>query len=351
MADADTLRRTFDRAIYFHAVGGRLTHNAGCLIEGCLGLSIPVKICAADINSRPVSMPLQGVDLKPLVSEPYAGFAGYIIDITHTNAFIPFDGIHNGRVAYLNQNDVGIFSRIPDDQLLFIAHESRFASKGGQRVPIAFGLSDGLIRATEKRKPFKQRTPRALRNFRASMNQSLRAMLDLSYVPQLEQHLPIDRTITEPAPYLAALLDAPISLAYGGDFYSPLMENPWFAQHQPAQAAMHRFERFEKPAIVMRWDSWRLWESFAGGCVTVHLDFAKYGFALPHLPEPWVHYAPIDLDDIAGSVTQLMDRQSEWESIAEAGRAWAIEHYAPQPTTLRVLNAMRDSAKVITRTS
>lgn len=348
MTDADTLRQAFARAVYFHAVGGRLTHNAGCLIEGCLALGIPPKICAPDVTSRPVSMPLQDVDLAPLVSPPYAGYAGYIIDITHTNAFVPFEGIHNGHLAYLNQNDVGIFSRVPDPHLLFVTHDSRFASKGGQRVPIAFGLSEGLIRATEARKPFAQRTPRALRNFRASMNQSLRAMLDLSYVPRLGRHLPIDRTIYEPGPYLAALLDAPVCLAYGGDFYSPLMENPWFAQHQSAQAEMHRFERLDAPAIVMRWDSWRLWESFAAGCVTVHVDFAKYGFALPVMPEPWVHYAPIDLDDIDGSVTQLMDRRHDWESIAEQGRAWAIAHYAPKPTTIRVLSDMLRRAPVVT---
>jgi hypothetical protein len=344
----NSLRKAFDRAVYFHAVGGPLTHNAGCLIEGCLALDIPVKICAPEITSRPVSRPLKGIDLKPLISQPFAGFAGYIVDITHTNTLAPFEGIQNGRLAYLNQSDVGLFSRMPDPHLMFIAHETRPATKGGARVPIAFGMNEDLISATEARKPFKQRSPRALRNFRATMNQSLRAMLDLTYVPQLARHLPIDRAVYGPGAYLQALLDAPVCLAYGGDFYSPIMENAWFAQHQPAVAEMHRFERFDAPAIVMRWDSWRLWESFTAGCVTVHLDFAKYGFALPEMPEPWVHYAPIDLDDIAASVEQLMDRQRDWESIAERGRAWAIAHYAPKPTTLRVLNEMLQRAPRIT---
>ncbi len=336
----DTLRKAFERAVYFHSVGGVLTHNSGCLIEGCMDLGIPVKVCAPKVTSRPISMPLRDVDLTPMVSPPYAGYAGYIVDITHTNSFVSFDGIQHGRLAYLNQNDVGVFSRIPDEHLMFIAHDTRFATKGGTRVPIAFGISNGLIAATEARKPFAQRTPRALRNFRASMNQSVRAMLDISYVPLLERHLPIDRNEYAPDPYLAALLDAPVCLAYGGDFYSPLMENPFFQQHQPSIAEMHRFERFDKPAVVLRWDSWRLWESFAAGCVTVHLDFEKYGFALPHLPEPWVHYAPLDLDDVAGSVAQLMDRRSEWDRIAEAGRAWAIAHYASKPTAVRALSEM-----------
>jgi hypothetical protein len=94
----------------------------------------------------------------------------------------------------------------------------------------------------------------------------------------------------------------------------------------------------------MRWDSWRLWESFTAGCVTVHLDFEKYGFALPVLPTPWVHYAPIDLDDIAGSIEQLMDRRKDWDAIGEQGRSWAIANYSPRPSTVRVLSDMLDRA-------
>ena len=52
----------------------------------------------------------------------------------------------------------------------------------------------------------------------------------------------------------------------------------------------------------------------------------------------------IDLDDIKGSVEQLLDREKDWPAIAEQGRAWAIEHYAPQPTAARVLGIMAGGA-------
>ena len=58
------------------------------------------------------------------------------------------------------------------------------------------------------------------------------------------------------------------------------------------------------------------------------------------MPVAWEHYVPIDLDDIAGSVEQLMDRAKEWPEIAERGRAWAINHYAPKPVTEYVLRTM-----------
>jgi len=135
-------------------------------------------------------------------------------------------------------------------------------------------------------------------------------------------------------------LNSTVCLAYGGDFYSPITQNPWFSKNDPRVAEAHSFARLDAAALVLRWDSFRLWESFAAGCLTVHLDFDKYGFALPVRPEPWTHYVPIDLDDIAGSVTAIMDRESEWAAIADAGRSWALEHYAPKPTALRVLSDM-----------
>ncbi len=338
--DEDTLRKAFAKAVYVHAPGGPLTHNAGCLAEGLIELGIPVKLSTAKITSRPVSMPLKDVDLAPLVSQPFAGFAGYIVDITHTNQFAPFDGIAGGRLAYLNQSDTATFSRIPDEHLLFAAHENTFAAKGGTRRPIAFGLSNGLIAATQSRPAFKDRRRVALRNFRATLHQSLRALLDITYIPALQRHMLLDETQYAPDAYLKALLNSTVCLAYGGDFYSPITQNPWFSKNDPRVAEAHSFARLDAVALVLRWDSFRLWESFAAGCLTVHLDFDKYGFALPVRPEPWTHYVPIDLDDIAGSVTALMDRESEWAAIADAGRAWALEHYAPKPTALRVLSDM-----------
>ncbi len=337
---SDDLRNAFARGIYFHAVGGPLTHNAGCLVEGAIALEIPVKLCGAHITSRPVSMPLAGVNLTSHVAPLQNGLSGYIVDITHTNAYAPLEGIGEGRTASRNQSDSATFSRVPDNETLFVAHENKFIDRGGIRHPIAFGLSRGLIAATENRPKFSQRQSKALRNFRATLSQSLRALLDISYVPALDKRLPVDRANLGPAAYLQSLLSSSVCLAYGGDFYSPIAGNAWFKQSDPNLAALHDFARFEAPAAVLRWDSFRLWESFAAGCVTVHLDFEKYGFALPHVPIAWEHYVPIDLDSIAASAEQLMDRSKEWPDIAERGRAWAIKHYAPKPTAERVLRAM-----------
>jgi hypothetical protein len=337
--DLKTIRAAFSRGVYFHGVSGHLTHNSGCLVEGLLELGIPVRLAAAEFTSRPVSMPLAGVDTKAMVSPLFADFSAYVIDISHTNAPAPVQGVDESRVIYLNQSDVATFCETPARIPIFATHENRFLGKGGPRFPLAFGLSKGLIAATEKRPTFASRKRAALRNFRPTLNQSLRALLDLSYVPRIEARMPIDRKIHGAGAYTQGLLNSAVCLAYGGGFYSTIMDNPWFRTNAPDLTATHHFPHVAAPAFVLRWDSWRFWESLAAGCVTVHLDFEKYGFALPVMPKAWEHYVPIDLDDIAGSADALMDRAGEWEDIAERGRAFALEHYAPAPTAQYVLGA------------
>ncbi len=342
---SEQIRAAFSRGVYFHAVGGPLTHNTGCLIEGALDLGLSVKISAPKITSRPASMPLKGIDLTAFVSPPYANFSGYILDISHTNTFAPFEGAQDGKIAYLNQSDIGIFCQVPKDYLLFAAHDNRLAHKGGIRRPIAFGPSKGLISSTASRPDFSRRKHVALRNFRATLSQSIRALLDLSFIPALERHISVDRTDYPPKPYMDAMLGSKICLAYGGDFYTPITPNPWFKKNDPPLANMHNFERIDAPAFIQRWDSFRLWESFVAGCLTVHLDFEKYGFALPIMPKAWEHYAPIDLNNLERSVTEIFDRESQWHEIAEKGREWAITHYSPEATASRVFSEIIEHAE------
>ena len=337
------LSENLAKGVYFLSPEGLLTHNSGCLMEALLDLGVPVFSNATKLTSRQVSMPLKELDLAQFKAEPSGKYSTYIVDITHTNTYVSLEGIDRRQVAYLNTSDSSVFCRIPNDFLLCSTHESRFADKGGNRHPLAFGPSNWLITQTENRKDYASRSKRVLRNFRPTLSQGVRAMLDLSLVPRLKAELSVDSTIYAPKDYLAALLDSSACLAYGGDFYSPIMQSEWFAKHQKGVHELHTFERLDHDALILRWDSWRFWEAMVSGCVAIHLNFEKYGFNLPILPKPWVHYVPIDLDDIEGSVEEFMDRQSEWPTISETGRAWAIEHYAPKSVALRVLNALSET--------
>jgi len=334
------VRAAFAGGVYIVSPEELLSHNAGCLIEGLRALGLPAKANTARVTSRHVSMPLGGVAPAEIVAKPFAGLSAVIVDISHGNAYVPLESLKGGRLAYLTNSDVSVFCKVPEPFPLFAVHDLAFAANGARRYPLAFGPSEALIAASAGRLPFARRRRAALRNFRATLSQGVRALLDLSYVPRLKARLAVDEAIYPPAAYRDALFGTQVCLAYGGEFYSPIQTNPWFAERDPATLARHGFERLSAPALILRWDSWRFWESLVAGCLTVHLDFMKYGFKLPVMPEPWVHYAPIDLDDIKGAVETLLDREKDWPAIAAAGRDWAIAHYAPRPTALRVLEQM-----------
>ncbi len=331
--------KTFQRGVYVYAADETLTHFSGCLVEGFLALGVPVKTNAKQLTSRPVSMPLHGFDLATIHGEPLTGFAAYLIDISATNTFVPVEGL--SPVAYITTSDISAFCEVPDPHVLFTAHSSRAAVKPGKRVPIAFGLPQKLIAGTEQTPAMTERRQEAMHSFRPTLQQGVRALLDLAFVPALERHLPVRRVNVPPKDYLQALKETAVCLCYGGDFYSPIQGNEWFAKNQPDVAALHAFETLEA-AAVLRWDSWRFWEALAAGCIAIHLDFEKYGFDLPVMPEPWVHYVPLDLANLEHAATELWDRRDEWPAIAAQGRAWAIEHYAPAPTAHRVLAALAE---------
>jgi hypothetical protein len=90
--------------------------------------------------------------------------------------------------------------------------------------------------------------------------------------------------------------------------------------------------------VIIRWDSWRWWESLAAGCLTFHLDFERYGFHLPVMPRAWEHYVPIDLADPKGTVDRLMAERPRWAAIAASGRTWARTHYGPEAVARRFLD-------------
>lgn len=92
--------------------------------------------------------------------------------------------------------------------------------------------------------------------------------------------------------------------------------------------------------IIVQWDSWRLWESLAAGCVTFHVDFEQNNFLLPVMPINWKHYIGIDLKNVKETVQRLIEDAQILAEISTNGRSWAIEHYSPVPTAIRFLKAI-----------
>jgi hypothetical protein len=309
-------------------------YGAVALAEGLgeLGYTVYSNVSDPRFRLRDVGQFKEGLMLFSVTEDVYSD--GLMAAI---NDFRP------GVKCILSMSDTSSTMTTPPSTPAFFSHENRFLEIPGRRLPWAFGLSRERMAACGGVGNFGERKKVILRNFRPSGNQSVRESLDLSLVPNLEKHFVVDREISG-ANHFARLQTSVGCLAYGGMYKADLRGNPYLLD-LPGNASIKQWfaqVTLKQDPVIMRWDSWRWWESLASGCLTFHLDFEKYGFLLPVQPEPWKHYVPIDLSDPLGVVTRLMENERAWEQIAANGREWAINHYAPRPTAERFLKTMEE---------
>jgi hypothetical protein len=82
-----------------------------------------------------------------------------------------------------------------------------------------------------------------------------------------------------------------------------------------------------------------LWESWALGCIPIHLDLEKYGFRLPVMPTNWEHYIGLDLANLEEEVERILSlSEDKLNEMSENGRNWAWKYYSPTAVAERVLS-------------
>jgi hypothetical protein len=228
--------------------------------------------------------------------------------------------------------------------------------------PWAFGLSQRVLQELEKGIPWTEKQQSVLVNFRhKKFSHSLRHYVEKSFIPRLGKHLTIDAASNsikevpqDPYHYLRwvqtgmrhypnyyrRLKKSAVCAGFGGFFLAPGLAD--YNDETAYYAARIIIELGIKTNRISQWDSWRFWESMTAGCVTLHVDFEKYGFVLPVMPENWRHYIGIDLDNMTESIERMVDQPELLQRISTEGKAWAIKNYAPKPTALRFLSTVAD---------
>ena len=253
----------------------------------------------------------------------------------------------NFNLVLMSAADNVVSFGINSAKIPFLAtHEISFYQfQKGNRIPWAFGMSNNTInQAILSQKSNETRKKVILRNFTPSENQSVRLSLDLSLVPLLEKHFQIDRSLDDKCDtdgvrafsqsHFAKLNNYFGCLSYGGILRDDS------TRHLENKAYNSETVKFIKEPVILRWDSYRFWESLLCRCLTFHLDFEKYGFVLPVMPKNWVHYVGFNLENLSEDVNRLLDQFEELPSIAENGQRWALENYSPVPTAYRFLEYM-----------
>ncbi|MEM8677645.1 MAG: glycosyltransferase family 1 protein, partial [Cyanobacteria bacterium P01_G01_bin.67] len=268
------------------------------------------------------------------------------------------------KTVYLDCNDgIQTLSWLPefrDFDFIFKTHYSKHTKYSKNFYPWAFGLSERVLKELETEVPWTEKQPSLLVNFRnQKFSHSLRGYIQKTFVTQIQEVFSINTASDDASAfpqdpyhylrwsqtgrrhypnYYKRLLASQACACFGGFFLGP-----WFTDFHD------RISHYISKGIsilgvktnrIGQWDSWRLWESMAAGCVTFHVDFEKYGFELPVMPENWRHYIGIDLDNMSESIERIIEQPELLEHISREGRAWAIENYAPKATALRFLSTV-----------
>lgn len=353
------------KKIYIYCTQNALGFATACLAQGLLQLEKYEIHCNIEIASAIVTtnglQPKKNLD-RILRTEHINDEIILIIDETrvihqsvrspHVNDF--YDTVSliakNKPVAILYTNDDANQVRFPidSDVALYVAHLSSIANLNINARPLPFAISLDLIDISDdilaKRS---ERSNFIINNFSITLNQQVRALLEMTLVPDLGDMFAIDSDALDFDDFCQRLAVSSGILAYGGSFYQNILESSYFRElyrENEVVKLINNFTGLGKGAVVFRWDSWRFWEAMIFECAPFQLDFKKYGFKLPVTPSKWIHYIPIDLSSIKSTCAileqRLLNEPTYLTEVGKAARIWVLENYHPIRVAERFIQDM-----------
>ncbi len=358
--------RALKTAVYFYCApylkpeAAAYQHLAICIAEGLTALGVSVY---GNIDYWPVGDTFL---IKHDVSVASSDCAAIVVSDGYIEAGSPIpqaiSAAHRTyRTAYLDSQDGSqLFSYGAEFRAFDAVLRTHFgsdASNAANFVPWAFGLSDRMIAMTQPRGEV-ERARSLLVNFRHSrLPHSVRKYVERRVIPKFAKVVPIDASVEPLARntsgedhswwehtgrrhnpnYYARLRGALACATFGGYFVTP-----WPAATATTPSRILKRVLGRVPIAthrVVQWDSWRFWESLAAGTVTLQADLDRYRCRLPEMPVAGIEYVGVDYSN-PGKALEMFRDDGLLATIAQNGRAWSLEHYAPVPTAKRFLRVL-----------
>jgi hypothetical protein len=359
----------FPLKIYFYCdpvenipIGNKFQHLIICLAEGFQELGIPF---FSNVNYWQNSL-----ETSEYLFQHYADVTpdDCSIVIFTTNSYVeeplPKNLFHPQRqyiTVYLDCADgdktYNIRPEFRQFDLILRTHFNSKLNYGNNFHPWVFGLSNRILQELNTMPDFTDRKRQILVNFRHwKSGHPVRNISCSQLIPKIQNILTINNFIDDPnhhpqrgyhylqwlqtgsrhyPNYYKRLQESIACTCFGGFFVTTWPSDPGNLVNRGLKQLLAKLKL--QSNTILQWDSWRFWESLAAGCVTFHVDFEKYGIALPVMPENWRHYIGIDLDNVQATIDKIAENPEILEYIAQEGRNWAIKHYSPVPTALRLL--------------
>jgi hypothetical protein len=225
--------------------------------------------------------------------------------------------------------------------------------------PWAFGLTERIISACEAPNSYEARERRILSTFRVT--HPVRDAASRIMLKYLSGRFSIDRELDSPPAagsgedralweatgrrhypgYFARLRKRMLCAAFGGYFAPGVFRS---TENLPERVLYSLGWRLGvRTGTIMQFDSWRFWESLAAGCLTLQVEYARYGCLLPEMPSNGEHYAGFDLGERHRAPWVRDADEKELARVAAAGRMWALEQYSPRAAARRMLGLLGQS--------
>jgi hypothetical protein len=237
------------------------------------------------------------------------------------------------RTAVIYGNDDVNYLAFPESLKTFLPHQVNGFTKNphAHAVPWGFTLEGFELAAKQGGRPRKPKS--VLMNFNPTNAQTVRESIYAAAEELLKSKFELDIRHQLGEEYASQLQESQFALAVGGSFHWPKSDYVYLRERMSEhKLRLDCFPGRSRTVGIVRWDSFRFWESMAFGCIPMQLDFDLYGFSLPIKPLRWVHYVPLDLSNIAVSLEQALDLFSTSEKsdyLANSAREWAFSNGHP----------------------
>jgi hypothetical protein len=265
-----------------------------------------------------------------------------------TTRYSQFADNHSCALIYAN-DDVNYIS-FPQNLKCFLPHKLRHFDKNPHSHPVPWGVTcEGFNCARNSSRRTRLRNS-ILFNFNPTALQGVREAIISAVEPKMMGMFQIDRRNSYGQGLVEQLTTLEYAFAFGGNFHWPKSDYPWNRDRMsPEQKSLDEFPNRTSTVGIVRWDSFRFWETMAFGCLPIQLDFDLYGFQLPVNPRKWLDYIPVDLSNIENTLSTMLTISEDQEGMIHRSieaSEWALRNVHPSVVYDYIVNRISQSQQV-----